>query len=151
MLKYKISSVQSLSRVQIFAIPWTAAHQAALSITNSQSPHKLMSIESVIPCNRLILGHPLLLPPSILPSIRVFSNQSVLYIRPKYWSGLPLPSPMTNLDTILKSRDITLLTKVQTVKIMVFPVVMYGCESWSIRKISPEELILLNCGVGEGS
>ena len=58
---------------------------------------------------------------------------------------------MTNLDSILKSRDITLPTEVRLVKAMVFLVVMYGCESWSIRKISPEELILLNCGVGEGS
>ena len=58
---------------------------------------------------------------------------------------------MTSLDSILKSRDITLLTEVRLVKAMVFLVVMYGCESWSIRKISPEELILLNCGVGEGS
>ena len=57
----------------------------------------------------------------------------------------------TNLDSILKSRDITLPTEVRLVKAMVFLVVMYGCESWSIRKISPEELILLNCGVGEGS
>ena len=70
-----------------FAIPWTAAHQASLSITNSQSLLKLMSIESVMPSNHLILCHPLLLLPSIFPSIRVFSNESVLHIRwPKYWS-----------------------------------------------------------------
>ena len=67
--------------------PWTAAHQASLSITNSQSLHKLMSIESVMPSNHLILCHPLLLLPSILPSIRVFSNESALRITwPKYWS-----------------------------------------------------------------
>ena len=67
--------------------PWTAAHQASLSITNSWSLLKLMSIESVMPSNHLILCHPLLLPPSIFPSIRVFSNESVLRIRrPKYWS-----------------------------------------------------------------
>ena len=83
----KISSVQSLSRVQLFATPWTAAHQASLSITNSWSLLKLMSIESVMPSNNLILCHPLLLPPSIFPSIRVFSDESVLCIRwPKYWS-----------------------------------------------------------------
>ena len=81
------SSVQSLSRVQLFATPWTIAHQASLSITNSWNLVKLMSIESVVPSNHFILCHPLFLPPSIFPSIRVFSNQSVLRIRwPKYWS-----------------------------------------------------------------
>ena len=83
----QISSVQSLSRVRLFATLWTAAHQASLSITNSQSSLKLMSIESVMPSNHLIFCHPLLLPPSIFPTIRVFSNESVLRIRwPKYWS-----------------------------------------------------------------
>ena len=71
-----ISSVQSLSRVQLFATPWTAARQASLSITNSRSPPKLVSIESVMPSSHLILCHSLLLPPSIFPSIRVFSNES---------------------------------------------------------------------------
>ena len=81
------SLVQSLSHVRLFVTPWTAAHQASLSITNSQSLLKLMSIESVMPFNHLIFCHPLLLPPSIVPSIRVFSNESVLCIRwPKYWS-----------------------------------------------------------------
>ena len=81
------SSVQSLSRVQLFATPWTAARQASLSITNSQSLLKLMSIKSVMPSNHLILCHPLLLLPSTFPSIRVFSNESVHRIRwPKYWS-----------------------------------------------------------------
>ena len=81
------SSVQSLSRVQLFAISWTAAHQASLSITNSWSLLKLMSIKSVMPSNHVILCHPLLLSPSIFPSIRVFSNESALRIRwPKYWS-----------------------------------------------------------------
>ena len=79
------SSVQLLNRVQLFATPWTVAHQASLSITNSKSLLKLMSIESVMPSNHLILCYPLLLPPSIFPSIRVFSNQSVLRMRwPKY-------------------------------------------------------------------
>ena len=82
-----ISSVQSLSHVQLFETPWTAACQASLSITNSQSSPKLMSIESVMPSNHLILCQPLLLLPSIFPTIRVFSNESVLCIRwPKYWS-----------------------------------------------------------------
>ena len=81
------SSVQSLSRVQLFAAPWTAALQASLSITNSWSLLKLMSTESVMPPNHLILCRSLLLLPSIFPSIRVFSNGSVLCIRwPKYWS-----------------------------------------------------------------
>ena len=82
-----ISSVQSLSRVQLFATPWTAACQASLSITNSRSSPKPMSIESVMPSYHLILCRPLLLLPSIFPSIRVFSNQSTLRITwPKYWS-----------------------------------------------------------------
>ena len=72
------SSVQSLSRVQLFATPWTAARQASLSITNSWSLLRLMSIELVVPFNHLILCHPLLFPPSIFPSIRVFSSESVL-------------------------------------------------------------------------
>ena len=83
----QFSSVQSLSRVRLFVTPWTAGHQASLSITNSRSLPKLMSIESVIPSNHLILCCPLLLLPSIFPSIRVFSNKSGLHIRwPKYWS-----------------------------------------------------------------
>ena len=82
---FQFSSVQVLSRVQLFATPWTAAHQASLSITNSWSSPKLMSIESVMPSSHLILCCPLLLPPSIFPSIRVFSNELVLRIRwPKY-------------------------------------------------------------------
>ena len=86
-LEYHISSVQLLSCFWLFASPWTAACQASLSITNSQSLLKLMSIESVMPSNHLILCHPLLLLPSIFGSIRVFSNQSVLRIKwPKDWS-----------------------------------------------------------------
>ena len=81
------SSVQLLSRVQLFVTPWTTACQASLSITNSRSLLKLMSIESVMPSNRLMLCRPLLLPPSIFPSIRVFSKELFLHIRwPKYWS-----------------------------------------------------------------
>ena len=86
-LSCSFSSVQSLSRVWFFATPWTAARQASLSTTNSRSPPKPMSIESVMPSNHLILCRPLLLLPSIFPSIRVFSNESALHIRwPKYWS-----------------------------------------------------------------
>ena len=81
------SSVRSLSCVQLFATPWTATHQVSLSITNSQSLPKLMSTELVMPSNHLILCPSLLLPPSVNPSIRVFSNESALCIRwPKYWS-----------------------------------------------------------------
>ena len=84
--KLTISSVQWLSRVRLFTTPWIAAHQASLSITNSWSSPKLMSIESVMPSSHLILCHPLLLPP-IPPSIRVFSSESTLRMRwPKYWS-----------------------------------------------------------------
>ena len=87
MIEKQFSSVQSLSHVQLFATPWTAARQASLSITNSQSLLKLMSIESVMRCNHLILCCPLLLLPSIFSSIRVFSNESALAIRwPKYWT-----------------------------------------------------------------
>ena len=86
-MQFLFSSVHLLSRVQLFAIPWTAAFQASLSITNSWSLLKLGSIESVMPSNHLILCHLLLLLPSILPSFRVFSNESALRIRcPKYWS-----------------------------------------------------------------
>ena len=84
----QLSSVQSLSRVRLSATPWNAARQASLFITNSRSLLKLMSIESVMPSNHLIVCHPLLLPPSIFTSIRIFSNESALHIRwPKYWSS----------------------------------------------------------------
>ena len=83
----QFSSVQSLSRIWLFATPWSAARQASLSITNSWSPPKPMSIESMMPSNHLILCRPLLLLPSIFPRIRVFYNESALCIRwPKYWS-----------------------------------------------------------------
>ena len=85
-LPVQFSSIQSLSRVRLFAAPWIAARQASLSITNSQSLLKLMTIESVMPSNRLILCYALLLMPSIFLCIRVFSSESVLHIRwPKYW------------------------------------------------------------------
>ena len=83
----QFSSVQSLSRVRLFATPRTAARQASLSISNSRSSLRLMSIESVMPSSHLILCHPLLLLPPILPSIRVFSSESTLRMRwPKYWT-----------------------------------------------------------------
>ena len=89
----RLFSVQSLSCVRLFAIPWTAARQASPSIANSGSLLKLISIELVMPSNHLLLCHPLCLPPSIFPSIRVFSNELVLHIRwPKYFSFSSSPS-----------------------------------------------------------
>ena len=101
----QFSSVQSLSRVQLFATPWTAVPQASLSITNSWSLLKFMSIESVMPFNHLILCHPLFLLPSIFPSIRVFSNESVLRIRwPKYWSFSFSISPSSEHPRLISFR-----------------------------------------------
>ena len=175
------SSVQSLSHVPLFASPWTAAHQASLSFINSQSLLKLMSIESVTPSNHLILCRPLLLPPSIFSSIRVFYSESVLHIRwPKYWSFSFSMSPSNEHPGLISSRmdwldllavqgslksllqhhsskasilwhsaffilqlshpytttgNTIALTRWTLVdKVMVFPVVTYGCESWTIKK-----------------
>ena len=101
----QFSSVQSLSHVQLFATPWAAARWASLSITNSWSLLRFMSIESVMPCNHLILCYPLLLPPSIFPSIRVFSNESVLLIRwPKYWSFSFNISPSNEYSGLISFR-----------------------------------------------
>ena len=101
----QFSLVQSLSRVQLFATPWTAAHQASLSITNYQSLLKLMSIKLVMPSNHPILCHPLLLLPSIFPSIRVFSDESVLHIRwPKYWSFSFSISPFNEYSGLISFR-----------------------------------------------
>ena len=98
LIPVQFSSVQSLSHVQQFASPWTAARQASLSITNSRSLLKLMSIESMMPFNHFIVCHPLFLPPSIFPNIRVFSNESVLRIRwPKFWS-FSFSIPMNTQD-----------------------------------------------------
>ena len=101
-----ISSVQLLSRVRLFATPWTSARQASLSITNSWSPPKPMSIESVMPSSHLILCRPLLLLPSIFPSIRVFSNESALCIRwPKYWSFSFTISPSSEHPELIFRMD----------------------------------------------
>ena len=97
--------VQSLNCIQLFATPWTAAHQASLSVTNSQILLKLMTIESVMLSNHLILCHPLLLPPSIFPSIRVFSNESVLHIRwPENWSFIFNISPSNEYSGLISFR-----------------------------------------------
>ena len=99
------SSVQLLSHVQLFATPWTGAYQASLSITNSRSLLKLMSIESVIPSNHLILCHPLLLLPAIFSSIMVFSNESVFRIRwPEYWSFSFNISPSNEYSGLISFR-----------------------------------------------
>ena len=105
----QFSSVQLLSHVQLFATPWTAACQASLSITNSWSFLKFMSIESVMPSNYLILCHPLLLLPSIFPSIRVFFNESALCIRwPKYWSFSFSISPSNEYSGLISFRMVWL-------------------------------------------
>ena len=119
------SSVQSLSCVQLFATPWTAAHQASLSITNSWNLLKLMSIESVMPSNHLILCRPLLLP-SVFPSIRVVSNDSVLHIRwPKYWSFSWSISPSSEYSGLISFRidwfDL-------------YCIYMYLLKKWTINK-----------------
>ena len=103
--KCPISSGPPLGLAPCFATPWTAARQASLPITNSQNLLKLMSIESVMPSNHLILCHPLLLLPSIFPSIRVFSNESALHIRwPKYWSFSFSISPSNEYSGLISFR-----------------------------------------------
>ena len=114
-----ISSIQLLSHVWLFATPWVAARQASLSITNSWSLLKLMSIESVMPSNHFILCHPLFLLPSIFPSIRVFSNESALHIRwPKYWSFSFNISPSNEYSGLISFRMdwLELLTVQGTIK-----------------------------------
>ena len=102
---FHISSVQLLSHVRLFAAPWTAARQASLFITNSWSLLKPMSIESMMPSNYLILCRPLLFPPSIFPSIRVFTDESVLHIRwPKYWSFSLSISPSNEYSRLISFR-----------------------------------------------
>ena len=97
--------VQSLSHVRYFATPWTSACQGSLSITNSRSLYKLMSTESVIPFNHLILCRPLLILPSIFPSIKVFSNESVLHTRwPKYWNFSFSISPSNEYSGLISFR-----------------------------------------------
>ena len=101
----QFSSVQLFSHVRLFVTPWTAAHQASLSIANSQSILKLVSIESAIPSSHLILCHPVLFLPLIFPSIRVFSNESVLCIRwPKYWSFRFSISPSDEYSGLISFR-----------------------------------------------
>ena len=105
----QFSSVQSLSCIRLFATSWTVARQASLSITNSWSLLRLMSIESVMPSYHLILCHPLLLPPSIFPNIRVFSSEAVIHIRwPKYWSFSFSISPSKDYSGLISFRVVWL-------------------------------------------
>ena len=104
-MENSISSVQMLNHVQLFATPWITARQVSLSITNFQSSHKLMSIESVMPSSHFILCRPLLLLPPIPPSIRVFSNESTLHMRwPKYWSFSFSISPSNEYPELISFR-----------------------------------------------
>ena len=130
------------------SVQFSSVAQSCLTLCNCSTPGflvhhqlKLMSIESAMPSSHLIPCRPLSLLFPIPPSIRVFSNESTLPIRwPKYWSFSFSISPfkehqgLINFDSILKRRDITLPTKVHLVKAMVFPVVLYGCESWTVKK-----------------
>ena len=126
-------SVQSLSRVWLFATPWTAACQASLSITNSWSLPKPMSIESVMPSNHLILCRPFSSCPQSFPASGSFP-MSQLFASSGQNIGL------ASALVLLKSKDITLPTKVHLVQAMVFPVVMYGCESWTIKKAEGQRI-----------
>ena len=124
-----ILQVSQFSRVQLFATPWTAARQASLSITNSRSLPKPISIESVMPSNCLILCHPLLLLPSIFPSIRVFSNESALHIRwPKYWSFSFSISPLNEYSRLISFRMdwLDLLAVQGTLKSFLFQICYYS-------------------------
>ena len=127
-VKY-VSSVQfSYSVMSDSVTPWTAAHQASLSVTNSQSLLKLMSIESVMPSSHLVLCHPLLLLPSIFPSIRVFSNESVLHIRwPKYWSFSFSISPSNEYSGLISFRMDWLYL------LEIYPCCIQGCIPLSPR------------------
>ena len=163
-----IQSVQSLSCAQLFVTPWTTALQGSLSITNSRSILKLMSIKSVMPSNHLILCRPLFLLPSIFPSIRVFSNESALRIRwTKYWSfsfnisssieysGL-ISFRMDWLDFLAVQGTLKSLLQHHSSKASIlwcsaFFIVQLSHPYMTIGKLSAEELMFLNYVVGEDS
>ena len=169
---------QSLSRARLFAMPWTAAHQSPLSMKFSRQrfwsglPYSLpsdgrvlksptiivflfailfcvfclMQFDNLVSCVKKLLP----LYHYVMPFV-VYYNFPCFEVCYKIKRHFPFGrKAVTNFDSVLKSRDITLLTKVHLVKAMVFPVVVYGCESWAI-KLSTEELILLNCGIGVNS
>ena len=130
--------VKSLSRIRLVATPWTAAYQAPPSMGFSRQEYW-----SGVPLPSPHLGS---LTPKSLPSCPPDRFRCPSHVLSSYVSLL-----RTNLDSILKSRDITLSTKVHLVKAMVFPVVMYGCESWTIKKADHQRIDALNCGIGEDS
>ena len=140
------SLVQLLSHVRFFATPWAAARQASLSITNSRSLLKLMSIESVMPSNHLILCHPLLLPPSIFSSIRVFSNESALCTRwPKYWSFSFSISPSNEYSGLISFRIdwLDLLADQGTLKSLL----QHHSSKASIFRYSAFFIVIGNCNL----
>ena len=125
--------VQSLSHVQLFMTTWAAMHQASLFFTISWCLHELMSIELVMPPNHLILCHPLLLLPSVFPSIRVFSNESVLHIRwPKYWSFSFSVSPSNEYSALISFRidwfDLLAVQGHHSYQAKTFTLHILGCE-----------------------
>ena len=142
-----------LSHIRLFATPWTAAHQASLSITNSRSLRKLMSIELVRPSNHLILCHPLLFLPSIFPSNRVFSNESVIHIRwPKYWNFSFSISPSNEYSGLISFRMDCYLLAVQGTLKSLLQMLFFGClvvknpQGWSLlpeKFCIPDNLMLL--------
>ena len=138
----QLGSVQSLSRVWLFATPWIAARQASLSITNSRSSFKLMSIESVMPSSHLIFCCPLLLLPSIFPNIKVFSNESVVHIRwPKYWSFNFNISPSNEYSGLISRMDWLDLLAVQgTLRSLL----QHHCSKASILQRSPFFIVQLS-------
>ena len=144
--------VQLLSWVWLFAAPWTAAHQASLSITNSRSLLKLVSIESVMPSNHLVLCHPLLLLPSIFPSIRVFSNESALHIRwPKCWSFSFSICPSNEYSGLISFRtDWFDLPAVQgTLKSLLQHYTVYVCHSFLLINELKEDRTYLKAMVNQ--
>ena len=151
-LLIQFSSVQLLSHVQLFVNPWTAACKAFLSITNSQSLPKFMSIESVMPSNHLILCWPLLLLPSIFPSIRVFSKESVLHIRwPKYWSFSFNISPSNEHSGLISFRMdwLDLLAIQRTLKSFMQHHSLKTINSWALKWQPTRVLAWRIPGIGE--
>ena len=154
MFKYTLLLLFSHSCVQLFATPWTAAHQASLSFTISQSLLKLRSIESVMPSNHLILYHPLLLLPSIFPSIRVFSNESTLHIRwPKYWSFSLNISPSNEYSGLISFRieRFDLLAVQGTLKNFLqhhsSKASIFQCSAFFMSMKRPEDVILKDIAI----
>ena len=136
------SSVQSLSHVRLFVTPWTSSRQASRSITDSRSLPKLMSIESMMPSNHLILCHPLLLLPSIFPNIRVFSNESALCIRwPQYWSFSFNISPSSEHPGLISSVNGTYFPALTKRKI----INKLGVQFFGINRYDTCMKLLLSC------